>query len=124
WVSATRRALAASPYDALAYGDPRGRPELRAALAAYLARARGVVANPDRIVVVSGFTQGLDLLCEALAATGARTIALEGFTLPGHAASARAHSLDIVALDVDERGAILRPADAAVLTPAHQFPLG
>jgi GntR family transcriptional regulator/MocR family aminotransferase len=124
WVSATRRALAAAPYDALAYGDPRGRPELRVALAAYLARARGVVAQPERVVVVSGFTQGLDLLCEALAATGARTLALESFTLPGHAATARAHGLRTIALDIDAKGAVLQPADAAVLTPAHQFPLG
>ena len=38
-------ALAAAPDRALSYGDPRGQPELRAALAAYLRRARGVSAR-------------------------------------------------------------------------------
>ena len=54
------------------YGDPRGRPELRRALADYLARARGVHADAERIVVCSGFTQALGLLCEVLRAGGAR----------------------------------------------------
>lgn len=59
WVTAVRRALAEGPVDALAHSDPRGRPELREALAVYLARARGVQVAPDRLVICSGFTQGL-----------------------------------------------------------------
>src|SRR5262245_16269594 len=55
WLSAVRRTLRAAPYEAIGYPDPRGRPELRHALAAYLARARGVSAPPERIVVCSGF---------------------------------------------------------------------
>ena len=70
---AARRALATAPADAFGYGDPRGRPELRHALADYLARARGVRADPERIVVCAGFVQGLGLLCAALRAGGART---------------------------------------------------
>ena len=44
--AAARRALAGGARRALDYGDPRGLPALRAALADYLARARGVVAEP------------------------------------------------------------------------------
>src|SRR4051794_29551469 len=62
WLRALRRALAEAPDAALAQFDPLGRRELRLALAAYLGRARGVIADPDRIVVCSGFTQGLALL--------------------------------------------------------------
>ncbi|WP_028059678.1 MocR-like pyridoxine biosynthesis transcription factor PdxR [Candidatus Solirubrobacter pratensis] len=124
WVAATRRALATAPYDALGYGDPRGRPELRGALAAYLARARGVDASADRIVIVSGFTQGLALLCDVLRARGARTLGLEAYTLPDHRDAAAAHGFGIAPLTIDDGGAVLQDADAAVLTPAHQFPLG
>src|SRR5438128_2390765 len=42
WLASTRRALSAAPTAALGVGDPRGRPELREALAQYLSRARGV----------------------------------------------------------------------------------
>jgi len=74
WVTALRRALLAAPADTLGYSDPRGRPELRVALAGYLARARGMYASPDRIVVCSRFTQALALLSQVLRNRGATTV--------------------------------------------------
>ena len=43
-------------------GDPRGRPEIREALAEYLARARGVRASPDSIVIGAGARHGVELI--------------------------------------------------------------
>jgi GntR family transcriptional regulator/MocR family aminotransferase len=127
WLRAARTALARAPFDALDYSDPRGRPELRAALAEYLARARGVRASPDRIVVCSGFTHGFWLMCQVLRDRGARTLAIEEHGLPTVPAAATAVGLGLRKLPVDAEGAVvaeLGEADAAVLTPAHQFPLG
>src|ERR1700752_211015 len=62
WVAATRRALANAPTEALRIGDPRGRPELRDALAEYLARARGVRTSPNSIVICSGVRHAVELL--------------------------------------------------------------
>ena len=129
WLAAARRAVAAAPDAALGYGDPRGRLELREALAAYLARARGVHVTPDRLIVCSGFTQGLALLCETLRARGARTLATEGYGLATYREIAGARGLQITTLPVDAGGAAVAElagghADAALLTPAHQFPLG
>src|SRR6201999_4299984 len=47
WAASTRRALTAAPTEALRMGDPRGRPELREALAEYLARGRGIRTAPE-----------------------------------------------------------------------------
>ena len=127
WLAAARRTLTAAPYAALGYGDPRGRPELREALAGYLARARGVRADPDRLVICSGFTQGLSLLCRALTARGVRTLAVEAYSQPSHREVASAAGLGLRALSVDRHGAgvgDLGGAGAVLLTPAHQFPLG
>ncbi len=127
WVRATRRALSVAPYEALGYSDPRGRPELRDALADYLARARGVRATPGRIVVCSGFTQGFWLLCQVLRGRGARTLAIEEFVLPGTRTAALESGLSLDSLPVDERGAAvdrLGRSEAVLLTAAHQFPLG
>ena len=66
WLASARRALTAAPADAFAHGDHRGTPELRRALADYLARARGVRADPERIVICAGFAQGLALLARVL----------------------------------------------------------
>ena len=125
WLAAARRALAAAPSEALGYTDPRGRPELRQALADYLARARGVHADPEQVVVCAGFTQGLGLLCDALRAGGATSLATEDYCLGPTREVIAAHGLELRTVRVDERGA--RPdtdADALLLTPAHQFPLG
>ena len=123
WSAALRRGLREAPAASLGYGDPRGRPELREALAAYLARSRGAVADPDSIVVCAGFRHGLSLLCRVL--TG--RVAMEDPCLPEHREVAAAAGLEVVPLPVDERGArtdLLGVACAAVLTPAHQYPLG
>src|SRR6478672_7348465 len=45
WLAAMRRALDAAPDADLGYGSWAGAPGLRAVLAAYLGRARGVVAT-------------------------------------------------------------------------------
>jgi GntR family transcriptional regulator/MocR family aminotransferase len=127
WLAATRRALSVAPYDALDYSDPGGLLELRAVLAAYLGRARGVHATPEHVVICSGFTQGFRLLCEALRAGGARSLAIERYTLSATRETARACGLRLHTLALDRQGARveqLGSADVALLTPAHQFPLG
>src|SRR5580765_4745378 len=51
WLATARKVLADAPDYLLGYPDPRGLPQLRAALAEYLARARGVTADPAHIVI-------------------------------------------------------------------------
>lgn len=81
WLAATRRVLTHARPDVFGAGDPQGRIELRSALAEYLGRTRGVITTPERIVITSGYYQGLGLLCRVLAATGIATAAVED---PGH----------------------------------------
>lgn len=80
WAASARRALAGAPTEAFGPGDPRGRPELRRALAGYLSRARGVRTGPENIVVCSGFANGLRLL----ASVRPRNWAVEAYGLPFH----------------------------------------
>ncbi|MGX1561761.1 MocR-like pyridoxine biosynthesis transcription factor PdxR [Streptomyces sp. NPDC055506] len=127
WLKAARRALTAAPYDALDYGDPRGHPELRAALAGYLSRARGVRADPERIVVCAGFAHGLKLLGTVLRARGARTVAVESYGLDAHWRLLAAAGLTTTPLPFDQLGTDpgeLSGVGAILLTPAHQFPMG
>ena len=129
WLAAGRRALQAAPAAALGYADPRGRPELRLALAGYLARARGVRASPEHIVICAGFTQGLALLSHVLRARGVTTLAVEACSQPSHRELAQASGLALDLLPVDGAGAAVdrlagSAAGAVLLTPAHQFPVG
>ncbi len=127
WLKAARRALATAPHHALGYGDPRGRPELRTALAGYLARVRGVRADPEHILICSGFSHGLRILAEVLRSRGASTVAVESYGLDVHRNLLSAAGLRTYPLPLDERGTDttrMPQAAAVLLTPAHQFPMG
>jgi GntR family transcriptional regulator / MocR family aminotransferase len=129
WLRALGRALARANDSVFAPGDPRGRPELRRSLTEYLARSRGVVTSPARLVVCNGFCQGFRLLCELLRAGGARRIALEDPCVFLYPPIARAAGLEVLPVPVDDDGLIVErladsSADAVLVTPAHQCPLG
>lgn len=124
WLRALRRAIATAPSLAYDYGDPRGRIELRTALSGYLGRARGVIAPPERIVITSGYVQGLALLTRVL--DGAR-VAMEDPGLPFHREVVRRGGGRVTPTPVDERGVRvgeLGDVAAVVVTPAHQYPTG
>lgn len=126
WLAALQHALRSAPDRALDYGDARGEPALREALADHLGRTRGVVADPGRIVVVQGTAQGVDLLLRVLGDRGARAVGVEDPSLDSQHARVRALGLDLLGWPVDEAGLLPppAPADAVVVTPAHQFPTG
>ena len=132
WLRSVRRALNTAPADVYGYGDARGRLELRTALAEYLGRARGVLAEPGQIVITSGYVQALALLVTVLQRSGTDTIAMEDPGLPFHREVVRRAGASVVALPVDDRGArtdllaagALRSVGAVVVTPAHQYPTG
>jgi GntR family transcriptional regulator/MocR family aminotransferase len=127
WLAAARKVLAAAPDHLLGYPDPRGHPVLRTALAAYLARARGVCADPGHVLVCAGFGHGLAAVCRALRAAGPATLAVEAYGHAEHRDIAARQGLGLRPVAVDRMGAVIGAAsgaDAVLLTPAHQFPLG
>ncbi|WP_328887493.1 MocR-like pyridoxine biosynthesis transcription factor PdxR [Streptomyces sp. NBC_00316] len=130
WLKASRRALTAAPNDAFGYGDPRGRIELRTVLAGYLARARGVHADPETIVICSGFVHGLMLMGKVLRQRRVREVAVESYGLDVHGNLLGEAGLRTPCLPLDRLGsrtgelAGMRGVGAVLLTPAHQFPTG
>src|SRR5256885_8713833 len=126
WIAASRAALADAPDHVLGYPDPRGVPQLRAALAGYLARTRGVHAAPERIVVCAGFAHGLALLCRLLRARGGRAVSIEGYGHQSHRARVESHDMRAIAMPVDAGGAVPTGMDeeGAVLTATEPlFPI-
>ena len=70
WLRAIRGALASAPNDLFGYLAGSGVPQLRTAIAGYLNRVRGTVAQPDQMVICTGYAQGIALLIGVLAAAG------------------------------------------------------
>jgi GntR family transcriptional regulator / MocR family aminotransferase len=97
---------------------------LREQLAGYLARVRRVTVRPSGIVVCAGFGEALRLICAVLRR---RTVAVEAFGHRLHRELIAASGVAVTSIAVDDHGAVVRElgdAAAALLTPAHQFPLG
>jgi len=114
----------------LDYGPPQGRWELREAIANRLRRLRGVDANPERIVIVNGTQQALDLVIRVLLNPGDRVLIEEP-----HYTGARCAFLSagakLIPAPVDNDGIRIPKATPgknsirlAYVTPSHQFPTG
>jgi GntR family transcriptional regulator/MocR family aminotransferase len=129
WLRSLRTALRGSPHGALGYGDPRGVPELREALADYLGRVRGTAADPEHTLICTGFMQGFALICRTLRNRGVERIALEDPGWHVHRLIVENAGLEIVPIGVDEEGLRVQElaktdAAAVLVTSAHQFPTG
>ncbi|MFJ2863444.1 PLP-dependent aminotransferase family protein [Kitasatospora sp. NPDC087314] len=129
WLRAERAVLDGLAAHDLGYGDVRGHPALRLAVTHWLARNRGVRADPDEVLIVAGTAQALALLGRALGRVGVTEVAAED---PGSLGARRhlAHWLAATPpVPVDAEGVrvdALRAtgAPAVLLTPAHQYPTG
>ena len=129
WLRSLRSAWHDTALDAVGYGDPRGVPELREALADYLRRVRGAAADAEHLLACTGFRQGLSLTCRWLRANGVEQVALEDPGWHAQRLIVEEAGLTVTPIGVDADGidvAALESsgADAVVVTPAHQFPTG
>ncbi|MEV4894414.1 PLP-dependent aminotransferase family protein [Nonomuraea sp. NPDC055795] len=129
WLAATRHVLRTAPNTAFGYRDRTGAVELRQALAEYLGRARGVATTPAHIVVCAGYAQALRLVCQVLShhAGPGSAIAFEDPTEPDYPALTEQLGHRARHIPVDQDGLLvdrLTDESAAVVTPAHQYPLG
>ena len=136
WAWAIKQACTQASSAELGYGDPRGSAVLREVLAGYLRRVRAAAASPARMIISTGFAQGLNLALGALGRhAGVTRVAFED---PGYGrtdanevlrAVAAQGGLTIGPVPVDSSGldvAALAASDArvVVVTPAHQSPTG
>lgn len=108
-------------------GEPQGELSLRTEIANYLYQSRGVVCNPEQIVVGSGTEQLLPMILRLF--SDDTYFALEN---PGYPAVHRMfsqHKRKVYPITVDEEGILIHElektsADVVYITPSHQFPTG
>ncbi|WNF28025.1 PLP-dependent aminotransferase family protein [Streptomyces sp. C11-1] len=129
WLTCYTRVLESAGTTGHGYPPLAGELALRAELAQYAGRLRGVRTDAGRLMVVSGFAQALALLCAALPRLGVDVLAVEDPGHPGQRQFIREAGIAPVPVPVDEEGinvgALAATGVRAVLvTPAHQFPSG
>jgi GntR family transcriptional regulator/MocR family aminotransferase len=126
WLDAFHKAALRDGPSRLGYRPPAGEPILRTALADHLGRTRGVIADPEQILVVQGTAQGVSLLLQVFRRRQFSTVAVEDPSHTSQHERIREAGFDLVAQRVDASGIVVGglDADAVIVTPAHQFPTG
>jgi GntR family transcriptional regulator/MocR family aminotransferase len=130
WARMVARQARASGVTSLVKPPLVGLPRLRAALAAYLLRARGVEASPEQLIIVPGYEAGLGLTVDALLSRGDMAV-VESPSYPPTARlldhlglRVRPVPVDAQGLDVQTARRKAGAARLAVVTPSHQSPTG
>lgn len=127
WRKTAREVIDEENHELLLAGHPQGDESLRVEIARYLYQSRGVVCEPEQIIVGSGTEQLMPLLIRLFD----KSLSF-GFENPGYALT---HSIfehddrQAFPIEVDEDGINVQEldktgVDIAYVTPSHQFPTG
>jgi len=130
WQRLQARAARELGHDALNFADPRGLPNLRAAIARYLAQFRGIRCDPAQVIVFNSAQQALNALA-VLLLDRRDSIWIEDPCYLGARAAFELAGATMAPIPVDEEGirveiGVRRYARArlAYVTPSHQYPTG
>lgn len=110
------------------YSNPQGEPELRLEIQRYLEQFRGVVCDPEQIVISSGLQDSLAVIAQLLQGEHS-VLAVED---PGHWLPRSVfanYSFALRPIPVNSEGISLEHLEktsstVVYVTPSHQFPLG
>lgn len=110
----------------LDYGDARGHPALRRALAELVASSRALPATMDDVLVTRGSQMAIELATRALIRPG-DLVAVEALSYRSTRLALQRAGATLMPLTLDERGARVddlrgRGVRAVYLTPHHQYP--
>lgn len=129
WMQAVKAAYLHPVDDAMGYGQPEGRRELRRAIRDYVVGQRGVACHPDQIIITAGTTQAIGIACHLLLGRR-RDVVLEDpitrdiqLIVQGQGGVIHPVTADDNGMVTDELPVDVSPAFIYV-TPSHQFPLG
>jgi GntR family transcriptional regulator / MocR family aminotransferase len=124
WAAASRAALGGIATRDLGYPDASGHPMLRAALASWLTRTRGVSATPDTVHVTDGVSHAMWMLAHVLD-TPAWAVERPG---PLGSLHVLGQVVECLPVRVDTAGIVHSEipvrAKTVLITPGHQYPTG
>ncbi|MCM0080484.1 PLP-dependent aminotransferase family protein [Geomonas sp. Red32] len=128
WRKCLLECLRRSSSELIDYRDPQGEWGLRCHIQQYLERSRGVICQPEQVVICSGLQNGLDIVAQ-LMRERRPLVAVEspGYHLPRSVF--RNHSFELAPIPVNATGMDLdllasSRSTIAYVTPSHQFPMG
>lgn len=110
-----------------AYAPPQGIPSLREAVAGYLGAVRGILIDPEEVLITNGSQEAIHILAQLFQVRG-RLVVVEDPCYRGAYAALRVCGAKLYPVPVDGGGLILDglPKDGCLIyvTPSHQYPTG
>jgi GntR family transcriptional regulator/MocR family aminotransferase len=130
WSRLVNRHSRKPPMEQMLYGTPMGYLPLREAIAEYLGTVRAVRCDAEQILITTGSQQGLQICANVLLDAHA-PVWIEDPGYPGARQACKTIGAELIPVPVDEEGLnvtegirLCSNAQAAYITPSHQFPLG
>lgn len=128
WRKLTNYCMNKNQKELFSYGDNQGEYELRREIKEYLYYSRGVVCEPEQIIIGAGIQQSISLLLQILGLRN-HSFAIEEPGYDGVKAIFKNHLCRLDAVPIAEDGINIDSlydtgADTVYVTPSHQFPLG
>lgn len=110
------------------YGESTGLRELRAAIAARLGATRGISADPEQVMIVTGIQQGLNIVSHLFIRNGSKVV-LEAPGYKGASDLFQNYGAELIPIPVDQDGVMIdklpnKSVSIAFITPSRQFPMG
>lgn len=129
WKKCMNKVFTEYPHLLMFESDPQGELALRYEISKYIYRSRGVICNPEQIVIGAGTQQITSHLCLILSKLGINHVAVEE---PGYLPVKnmfRDRGFVMTPVDVDKEGIEINrlPANiksAVYVSPSNQFPTG
>jgi GntR family transcriptional regulator / MocR family aminotransferase len=129
WGRLAKEVCYEAPNSLFGYMKAEGLPELKEELSRYLFHTRGVISDPNQIMITSGATQALSLITEILV-KNKEYVAVEDPVTEEMRTIFSYAGAEIIPIPVDEKGikpeflSEENPPRFIFVIPSHQFPLG
>ena len=124
WARCVARVARSAPKALVFLEDPFGDPALRAEIAAYAGRWRGITASAEQVIVTNGASEALDMAMSLLIRDGRVALEAPGYDPLFRKLRQRGWSPQWLRPGSQGYAPAGDPASVTVLTPSHQFPLG
>ena len=110
------------------YPDKQGDPSLRIQISKYLSHSRGVLCNPEQIIISSGFSDSMFIIATILKSfTSQLAIEFPGYTVVKQVFKNLGYSIENI--PINSNGISLEDIEKSqckllYVTPSHQYPTG
>ncbi len=127
WRRIISKKLSSAASNMSRYQYPTGLPDLRNAILEHLAVSRGIVAEPNQVIIVTGIQQALNVVAQLYIREKTKVV-IESPGFRGASLLFQNYGAELIPTSVDQQGIVVEElqsvnADLALVTPSRQYPM-